>query len=84
METTTLSITGMTCGHCVASVRAALSAVPGVQVRQVGIGSATIEAATPGALDAAVAAVQDAGYQAGVGDAPAGPRLTPLTSRRGA
>lgn len=30
MERVTLAITGMTCGHCVASVRKALAAVPGV------------------------------------------------------
>jgi copper chaperone CopZ len=84
METTTLSITGMTCGHCVASVRKALSAVPGVQVQDVRIGSATLEATTPAALDGAVAAVQDAGYDATVGGTPAAPRLTQLGSRRGA
>ena len=67
MQTTTLSITGMTCGHCVAGVRAALSAVPGVRVQEVRVGSATIEPTTPAALDAAVAAVQDAGYEAAVG-----------------
>jgi copper chaperone len=30
MERVTLAITGMTCGHCVAAVRKALAAVPGV------------------------------------------------------
>jgi copper chaperone CopZ len=29
-ERVTLAITGMTCGHCVASVKKALAAVPGV------------------------------------------------------
>ena len=32
METIKLAITGMTCGHCVSSVRQALESVPGVQV----------------------------------------------------
>ena len=30
MERVTLAITGMTCGHCVAAVKKALAAVPGV------------------------------------------------------
>ena len=30
MERVTLAITGMTCGHCVASVKKALAAIPGV------------------------------------------------------
>jgi copper chaperone CopZ len=68
MQTTTISITGMTCGHCVASVRAALSAVPGVHVQEVRVGSATVEPATPAALDAAVSAIQDAGYDAAVAE----------------
>jgi mercuric transport protein len=31
MERLTLTITGMTCGHCVAAVKKALAAVPGVE-----------------------------------------------------
>ena len=30
-----LSITGMTCGHCVAAVKKALAAVPGVEAVEV-------------------------------------------------
>lgn len=69
METVKLSISGMTCGHCVSSVRAALDAVPGVQVQNVRIGSAELRvdaAQTPSATDAALEAVQDAGYEATV------------------
>jgi copper chaperone len=43
MTRTTLAIDGMHCGHCVAAVRGALSATPGVRVEDVQIGSATIE-----------------------------------------
>ena len=63
METVSLAITGMTCGHCVAGVRRALTAVPGVQVQDVRIGAATVTADdVPTA--ALVAAVEDAGYGA--------------------
>ena len=69
METVTLSISGMTCGHCVTSVREALAAVPGVQVQNVRVGSAEVrlDRSQSGMV---LAAVQDAGYEAVV-DAPA-------------
>ena len=68
MQNVTLEITGMSCGHCVAAVGAALEAVPGVTVRDVRVGAATL-ALEPGAADAvgrAVRAVEDAGYDATV------------------
>ncbi|MGH7647755.1 MAG: heavy-metal-associated domain-containing protein [Gemmatimonadaceae bacterium] len=42
MERITVQIDGMSCGHCVAAVDRALRALPGVQVEQVDVGSATI------------------------------------------
>lgn len=42
MEKMYLKIGGMSCGGCVNSVRNALSQVPGVEVRQVEVGSATL------------------------------------------
>lgn len=63
MERTSLSIDGMSCGHCVAHVRKALAALPGVHVDDVAIGSATIHydagAATPEDI---AKAVSSAGY----------------------
>lgn len=71
--TISLAISGMSCGHCVAAVRRAVSGVPGVADAQVAIGSATLrldEGADPVAVRAAAArAVNDEGY--GVDDAPA-------------
>lgn len=67
---TTLSIDGMTCGHCVAAVTKALSAVPGVKVMSVAVGSAVIETVDGWATGKAVAALDEAGYPAkAVGDA---------------
>ncbi len=86
MQTVSLSITGMSCGHCVASVREALAAVPGAQVQDVRVGGArvAVDGATPAQL---IAAVEDAGYGATLGepaaDAPVGPTLTPLGRRQG-
>lgn len=42
MTELSMQISGMTCGHCVKSVRDALSSVPGVEVEQVEIGSANV------------------------------------------
>ena len=62
-----LAIDGMSCGHCVAAVTEALSAVPGVTVQRVAVGSAavTIEPGTT-APAAVVEAIRDAGYEARV------------------
>ncbi|HEX6808665.1 MAG TPA: heavy-metal-associated domain-containing protein [Gemmatimonadaceae bacterium] len=63
MERVTIQIDGMSCGHCVAAVGRALSAVPGVDVEQIAVGSATI-AYDPSAvsLDRIRAAVRAEGY----------------------
>lgn len=63
-QSVTLAIEGMTCGHCVQAVTKALSAVQGVKVRSVAIGTAVIEAGDGSAAAKAVAAVAEAGYPA--------------------
>lgn len=69
MKETTLTVTGMTCGGCVASVQRVLSALPGVQSAEVTLtpGEARIvhDEARVG-RDALVQAIVDAGF--GVGD----------------
>jgi len=67
---TTLSIDGMSCGHCVRAVSSALGALPNVAVRSVAVGSAVIETSDPAAVSRAVAAVQEAGYSARAAAAP--------------
>jgi copper chaperone CopZ len=64
MTETTLTITGMHCDHCVMHVRKALVGVPGVQVRKVEIGTATL-AYDPAqaSIEALKQAVADAGYE---------------------
>lgn len=62
METKTITISGMSCGHCVSAVRKALAVVPGVVVQEVQIGSATLELESDAALAAAESAVDEAGY----------------------
>lgn len=59
----TLHIDGMSCGHCVKTVRSALEAVRGVEVVDVQIGSAEILAVSDEALEQAVSAVDDTGFE---------------------
>jgi copper chaperone CopZ len=63
MERMTLSIGGMSCGHCVRAVRDALAELPGVTVERVDVGTATV-AVDPGRGSRATVeeAVRDAGY----------------------
>jgi copper chaperone CopZ len=43
MEQMSIRIGGMTCSGCVNSVRIALARLPGVEVKQVEVGSATVD-----------------------------------------
>ncbi len=65
MSTITMTIEGMTCGHCVGAVTRALTAIDGVRVDQVVIGSAvvTFDPAKV-APDVILKTVADEGYAA--------------------
>jgi len=61
----TLQINGMHCGSCVRRVSQALSATPGLTVKEVRVGAARIDSnAGPAVADAAIAALAKAGYAA--------------------
>lgn len=64
---TTITVSGMTCGHCVSSVKEELTEVPGVQSVSVdlnagGISPVTIESTRELSSEETAAAVQEAGY----------------------
>jgi len=63
--TSTYSVVGMTCGHCVQAVTGELSTLPGVGDVQVdlGTGTVTVTSDAPLADDAVRAAVDEAGYE---------------------
>lgn len=63
--TSTYTVTGMTCGHCVQAVTGELSALPGVADVQVDLASGAVTVTSESALaDGAVrAAVDEAGYE---------------------
>ena len=63
--TTTITVEGMTCGHCVAAVSAELVRLPGVRSVDVDLDSGDVRITSDAALDpAAVAeAIDEAGYE---------------------
>lgn len=64
MSTQTFTVTGMTCGHCVASVTEEVGALPGVSDVQVDLASGAVTVTAESELDRAsvAAAVDEAGY----------------------
>ena len=62
MDTTTITISGMSCGHCVSAVRKALTEVTGVAVQDVQIGTAVVGVESAAARAAAEAAIERAGF----------------------
>lgn len=63
--TTTVNVTGMTCGHCAQSVTNELTKVPGVEDVQVDLASGNVEISSTAPVDPAAiaAAVDEAGYE---------------------
>lgn len=65
MSTVTVTVTGMTCGHCAASVREEVGGIPGVTAVDVDLasGKVTIEGEREVEVEAIRDAVEEAGYQ---------------------
>jgi copper ion binding protein len=63
--TRTITVTGMTCDHCVRAVTEEVGQLPGVTAVQVDLasGAVTIESDAPVADDDLQAAVDEAGYE---------------------
>jgi copper chaperone len=63
-QTSTWTVTGMTCGHCVASVREEIGEIDGVEAVDVVLetGEVTVTSAGPVDPAAVAAAVDEAGY----------------------
>ncbi len=63
-EVSTWTVTGMTCGHCVASVTEEISEIPGVESVDVVLdsGAVTVTSATPLQRAEVEEAVAEAGY----------------------
>ncbi|MBB2912402.1 copper ion binding protein [Streptosporangium becharense] len=64
MSVTTYTVTGMTCGHCVSSVKEEVGEVPGVTGVEVDLPTGRVEVSGESLDDAAVrAAIKEAGYE---------------------
>ncbi|MEU4833095.1 copper ion binding protein [Streptosporangium sp. NPDC023615] len=64
MSVTTYTVTGMTCGHCVSSVKEEVGEVSGVTGVEVDLESGRVEVTGDSPDEAAVrAAIEEAGYQ---------------------
>jgi copper chaperone len=64
-QTQTFTVTGMTCGHCVASVTEEISEIPGVESVDVVLdsGAVTVTSSQPLEEQSVRTAVEEAGYQ---------------------
>ncbi|MGZ5397154.1 MAG: heavy-metal-associated domain-containing protein [Mycobacterium sp.] len=65
MSTTTVTVTGMSCGHYATSVREEITEIPGVRAVDVDLvsGNVTIDSDSEVETAAIRTAVEDAGYQ---------------------
>lgn len=65
MATTTFTVTGMTCDHCVRAVTQGVTAVAGVTSVDIDLESGLVTVGSDGDLDRStlVAAIDEAGYQ---------------------
>jgi copper ion binding protein len=64
MSTSTWTVTGMTCGHCVAAVTEEVSAIEGVESVEVDLetGMVTVTSTADPTREQMAAAVDEAGY----------------------
>jgi copper chaperone len=65
MSTVSVTVTGMSCGHCATSVSEEVGSIPGVKAVGVDLatGEVTVDSDAPVESDAIKSAVEEAGYQ---------------------
>lgn len=65
MSTSTYTVQGMTCGHCVNSVSAEVGQVPGVTAVAVDLATSTVTVTSESPVEESLirAAVEEAGYE---------------------
>jgi copper chaperone len=65
MSIVTVTVAGMTCGHCATSVRQEVGNIPGVNAVDVDLstGKVVVDSEAPVATSAIRSAVEEAGYQ---------------------
>jgi copper chaperone len=85
MTVTTYQVGGMTCGHCVSTVKGAVGSVRGAEHVEVDLAAGTVTVTGSPSDDAVVQAISQAGYDAvpAGSDAAAGRGLPPVASAGG-
>jgi copper ion binding protein len=65
MSTVTVTVTGMTCGHCASSVREEVGSIPGVNDVDIDLASGKVTVASERQVEpeAIKSAVEEAGYR---------------------
>jgi copper chaperone len=65
VNTVTITVTGMTCGHCASSVREEVASIPGVTAVDVDLasGKVTVDSEREVEPEVIQSAVEEAGYQ---------------------
>jgi len=64
MKDIAITISGMSCGHCLNAVNKALASVPGIEVGSVRIGRAELRVPeSPAVTEQVTAAITEAGYK---------------------
>jgi len=63
MSQLTLSVPGISCGHCVSAITGEVTGVPGVASVDVDLDAKVVTVAGDAARDAVVAAIEEAGYE---------------------
>ncbi len=80
MTVTTYKVQGMTCGHCVSTVKAAVGSVPGVQAVEVDLATGTVTVTGTPSEHAVTQAISETGYDVVAPDSePVGATSLPLT-----
>ena len=82
MTVTTYQVQGMTCGHCVSSVKTAVGAVPGVTGVEVDLQAGSVTTTGAATAQAVSRAIADAGYEIVSADDAVG-RSLPMASGGG-
>jgi copper chaperone len=69
MRDIAITISGMSCGHCLNAVSQAVASVSGVQVKNVRIGRAELRVSDDSTVARVKTAIEEAGYRVeGIGD----------------
>jgi copper chaperone len=65
MSTTTVTVTGMSCGHCATSIREEITEIPGVRAVDVDLAGGSVTISHDSVVETAAirTAVENAGYQ---------------------